>query len=321
MVFESFFSDSIFKPPKHRWTEGCNGEMVHWRIGGTERFCLKKNKHCAIKRAMVLKSIILGIIQGLTEFLPVSSSGHLVIVKNLIGFKSPGVFFEILLHFATLLAIIIVFAKRIGKIIKSLFSARIRMKNGHWIVTDKNLRFFFYLLWASIPSALVGIFLKSNIEKLFSQPLFVSIMLLITGCVLFSLRFVRSEKLHEHNALSSTMIGITQAFSILPGISRSGVTISAGLWSGLSREEAAEFSFILVIPAILGALFLEKEQFTQIVPKDFFIYLIGAMAAFIIGLISLIILLKVIKKGRLYFFSYYCWLIGFATLFLYFFTR
>ncbi|TET22250.1 MAG: undecaprenyl-diphosphate phosphatase, partial [Candidatus Cloacimonadota bacterium] len=196
--------------------KGCFGESEEQR-----RFCLKKNRHCGIKRTMVLKSIILGIIQGLTEFLPVSSSGHLVIVKNLMGFKSPGVFFEVLLHFATLLAIIVVFAKRIGKIIKSLFSARIRMKNGHWIVTDKNLRFFFYLLWASIPSALVGIFLKSNIEKLFSQPLFVSIMLLITGCVLFSLRFVRSEKLHEHNALSSTMIGIAQVFSILPGISRS----------------------------------------------------------------------------------------------------
>ena len=109
---------------------------------------------------MVLKSIILGIIQGLTEFLPVSSSGHLVLVADYIGFESPGILFEILLHFATLIAIVIIFAKRIGKIIKALFTSRIQIKGRHWIVKDENLTLFLLLLWASIPSALVGFFLK-----------------------------------------------------------------------------------------------------------------------------------------------------------------
>ena len=266
---------------------------------------------------MVFKSFILGIIQGLTEFLPISSSGHLVLIENYIGFKSPGILFEVLLHFATLVAIVIVFAKRIGKIIKSIFTSRIRIKGKNWIVKDENLALFFYLLWASIPAAIVGIFLKSGIEKLFSKPLVVSIMLLVTGCLLFSTRFIKIKKKRKHNGFSATLIGIAQAFAIIPGISRSGTTISAGLWTGISREASAEFSFILVIPAILGAMVLEIKELTLSIEHGIInIYLVGALAAFITGLCSLLILLRIVKKGRLHFFSYYCWLVGISTLVL-----
>jgi len=278
---------------------------------------LKKNPQYVNKRIMVFKSIILGIIQGLTEFLPISSSGHLVLVENYIGFKSPGILFEVLLHFATLVAIVIVFAKRIGKIIKSIFTSRIRIKGKNWIVKDENLALFFYLLWASIPAAIVGIFLKSGIEKLFSNPLVVSIMFLVTGCLLFSTRFIKIKKKHKHNDFSATLIGIAQAFAIIPGISRSGATISAGLWTGISREASAEFSFILVIPAILGAMVLEIKELTLSIEHGLInIYLVGALAAFITGLCSLLFLLRIVKKGRLHYFSYYCWLVGIATLVL-----
>jgi len=264
---------------------------------------------------MIIKSIILGIVQGLTEFLPVSSSGHLVLVENFLGFKKVGIFFEVLLHFATLLAIFIVFRKRIGKIIKAVFTSRIQMKGKHWIVSNENLAMFFYLLWASIPSALVGIFLKTKIENLFSNPVLVSIMFLLTGGILFSTRFINIKEIHKHNEISSTVIGIAQALAIVPGISRSGATISAGLWGGVSREASAEFSFILVIPAILGAMVLEaKEAMVSIHQGLMGIYLAGALAAFVFGLISLIVLLKIVKKGKLHFFAYYCWFVGAVTL-------
>jgi len=268
-------------------------------------------------KMMILKSIILGIVQGLTEFIPVSSSGHLVLLEHFLGFKKVGIFFEVLLHFSTVVAILVVFSRRVGKIIKAVFTSRIRMKGGHWIVSDKNLELFFYLLWASIPAAIVGIFLKSKIEKLFSSPVLVSVMLLLTGVVLFSTRFIKIKKFRKHNAVSSTLIGIAQAFAIIPGISRSGATISAGLWGSISREDSAEFSFILVIPAILGAMVIEtKEAAVSIQEGLIGIYLAGAIAAFIFGLISLIVLLKIVKKGKLHFFAYYCWLVGAATLVL-----
>jgi len=264
---------------------------------------------------MILCAIILGIIQGLTEFLPISSSGHLVLFKDFLGFESPGILFEVFLHFATLIAIVIVFAKRIGKIIKAVFISRIRIKGKHWVVKDENLALFFYLLWACIPSALIGIFFKSSIENLFSNPVFVSIMLLVTGSFLYSTRFIRCKKKHKHNGLSSTMIGIAQAFSIIPGISRSGATIAAGLWGGLSKEASVEFSFILVIPAILGAMILElKELSMAIAAGSLIIYIAGGLAAFVVGLVSLILLLKIVKNGKLHYFSYYCWLVGIITL-------
>jgi undecaprenyl-diphosphatase len=264
---------------------------------------------------MILKSIILGIIQGVTEFLPISSSGHLVIFQEYLGFESPGILFEVLLHFATLIAIVIVFAKRIGKIIKSVFTARIQMKEGHWVVPNENLRMFFFLIWASIPSALVGIFLKTHIERLFTRPWIVSIMLLVLGGILFSTKFVKKKKKKRLGGFSSTIIGIAQAFAIIPGISRSGATISAGLWTGLSREGSAEFSFILVIPAILGAMILEvRDLFKSVQEGLILVYVFGGIAAFVTGLVSLILLMKVVKKGKLYFFSYYCWVAGIATI-------
>jgi undecaprenyl-diphosphatase len=264
---------------------------------------------------MIFKAIILGIVQGVTEFLPISSSGHLVLAGELLKFESEGIIFEVMVHFATLIAIVIVFARRIGKIIKSIFTSRIQIKGGGWVVKNDDLAMFFYLIWASIPAALVGFFLRTQIGNLFANPLLVSIMLVVTGIILFSTRFITKGETHKHNGISATMIGIAQAFAIIPGISRSGTTISAGLWSGISREASAEFSFILVIPAILGAMVLEIKDMTVSVQQGTMAYyIVGSIAAFVTGLLALIFLLKVVKRGKLHFFAYYCWLVAIVTL-------
>jgi undecaprenyl-diphosphatase len=256
---------------------------------------------------MVLKSILLGIVQGLTEFLPVSSSGHLVLFEEFMDFKQPGILFEVLLHFATLIAIIVVFAKRIGKIIASIFR--------RWSLQDEHFRMFLYLLLASIPAALVGIFLKRYIEMLFTNVYLVGIMLLVTGGILFSTRFIAMKVDRTHSVFSSIVIGIAQAFAVIPGISRSGTTIAAGLWSGLSKEGATEFSFILAIPAMVGAMVLQLSELGKAVHLGMIgIFLLGGLAAFVTGFIALITLIRIVKKGKLHHFAYYCWITGAAAL-------
>lgn len=256
---------------------------------------------------MVLKSILLGIIQGLTEFLPISSSGHLVIFKQFMGFEQPGILFEVLLHFATLIAIVIVFSKRIGRIIASIFK--------RWSLSDENFRMFLFLLLASVPAALVGIFLKRYIETLFTNVYLVAIMLLITGGVLFSSQFTPAKEGRKHSVVSSIIIGIAQACAILPGISRSGSTIVAGLWSGLKKEAAMEFSFILAIPAMLGAMVMQIGEVGDAVHQGMIgIFLLGALAAFITGFIALVVLIRIVKRGQLHHFAYYCWIVGAASM-------
>jgi undecaprenyl-diphosphatase len=258
---------------------------------------------------MVLKSILLGIIQGLTEFLPISSSGHLVLFEQFMGFEQPGILYEVLLHCATLVAIIIIFAKRIGRIIASLFRP--------WSLQDENFRMLAYIVLASVPAALVGIFLKRYIERLFSNVYLVAVMLLVTGGVLFSTRFVRTKPDGKPSVLSSIIIGLGQAFAILPGVSRSGTTIAAGLWSGLSREGAAEFSFILAIPAILGATILQLKELGQAANAGMLgVYLSGALAAFVSGFAALMVLIRIVKRGRLHYFAYYCWIAAFVAVVL-----
>lgn len=255
---------------------------------------------------MVLKSILLGIIQGLTEFLPISSSGHLVLFEQFVGFEQPGILFEVLLHFATLIAIIVVFAKRIGKIIASVFRRR--------SLRDENFRMFLFLLLASVPAALVGVLLKRYIEMLFANVYLVAIMLLVTGGILFSTRFIKLKPGKKHTVASSIIVGMAQACAILPGISRSGTTISAGLWFGLSKEAATEFSFILAIPAMLGAMILHIGALGQTAQQGMLgIYLIGALAALITGFAALVVLIRIVRKGRLHQFAYYCWIVGIAT--------
>jgi undecaprenyl-diphosphatase len=262
------------------------------------------------------ESAALGILQGLTEFLPISSSGHLVLGENLLKVKFDDISFEVFLHFGTFLSVVIVFRKTIWGMIKAVMKkAGVGFLKCNQADLTENWNLFWLIVLGSVPAGVLGILFKSYVEKSFSSPHFVSIMLLITGAVLFLTKFFHKK---EGNIKSSDafLIGIAQAIAMLPGISRSGLTISTGIFRGIQREKAAEFSFLLSLPAILSASALKlKDVLDKTSPSfDLWIYLIGMIFAFLFGYLAIKFLLNVIKKGKFEFFGYYCFLIGFLSL-------
>ncbi len=262
----------------------------------------------------LLNSIILGIIQGLTEFLPVSSSGHLVIFQKLLNFNEPGIVFEITVHIATLLAVIIYFRKDIVKLIIALFNWK---KNR-----SKEIKFYqqllLFLIIASLVTAVIGFTFKDILESFFDNLFLVGVMLLVTGLILFISDKIKNDKRDKLNIPASILIGFAQSIAIIPGISRSGSTITTGIFLGLRRELATKFSFLLSIPAILGTGLLKFKEFNQVAHSDGlgFSYLIAGITAAIVGYFSIAILIKLIKKARLFYFSIYCWIVGLVTIFV-----
>jgi undecaprenyl-diphosphatase len=262
----------------------------------------------------ILQSIILGIIQGLTEFLPVSSSGHLVIFQKLLGLKEHSLIFDISVHLGTLLSIVTVYFGIIKQIFTDVFTAVVKK--------DKNYGFSFFLMMivASIPTAIIGFSLKDVFESLFSSTLAVGIFFIITGIILkftqrtsddsVSVSFTDMEGLQKITFRQALTIGVAQGAAIAPGISRSGSTIACGLFVGLNRKTAALFSFLISVPAILGASLLQfkdisawQEGFAQVL-------IVGGVSAYLSGLGGLWFVLKFVKKGRLEVFSYYLWALG-----------
>jgi len=256
-------------------------------------------------------AIFLGIVQGLTEFLPISSSGHLVFFQSLFGMKEPQLFFDVMLHFGTLLAVVIYFRRDIGGIIRGIGSTVTGKRKN-----EEGIRLFFLIFIASIPTGLMGFLLKDWFESLFSRPGIVGGMLLITGSILWLTRWVKREdrRLDKMRWIDAILIGVAQGIAIIPGISRSGATISMGLFCGLNRELAGRFSFLLSIPAILGAMFLELWKVSSM--PELQAVSIGTAMAFLAGFLSLAFLMKVIQMGKIYNFSYYCWGIGVVMIFL-----
>jgi len=261
-----------------------------------------------------LEALLLGILQGLTEFLPVSSSGHLVLAENFLKVNPPGITLEICLHLGTLLAIMTIFRREIGKILASL--AHIFKTGKHRRREDPYLRLLGFLLLGTIPIALMGGLFREGIGRLFVCPRIVSLMLIITGIILWATKRLKGErrKLNKLNIRDALGIGLAQAIGLVPGISRSGVTISCGLFRGLNRELAYKFSFLLAIPATIGAAGLELRNLSTIPKENIYPLIIGTMAAFLSGLLALKVLLSIIKKGRFSFFAYYLWFIGLASL-------
>jgi undecaprenyl-diphosphatase len=264
------------------------------------------------------EAIILGIVQGLTEFLPVSSSGHLVILQQLFGLKEAELFFDVCLHLGTLLAVMVVFRKEIKNIIAALM--RLVSATGtpetilQKIESDADLKMALLLVIGSIPTAVLGFLFRSIADRMFASAFIVGLMLMVTGLLLWLTRRSTSrntpcgaDRLTPANAF---IIGIVQGLAIIPGISRSGSTISIGLLLGIQRETAARYSFLLSIPAIIGAALLSlKEGFSRPDPA-IGAAVLGAVASAVVGYGALISLLHVVKKGRLYFFAPYCWLAG-----------
>ena len=240
----------------------------------------------------IFNAIILGIIQGITEWLPISSSGHLAIYQTLTGVGS-DIFFDVMLHVASLIVLVLFFWREIVKIAGSLF-------------VEKYFRYRPYLLFlivGSVPVALVGYFFHDLITSFFSSLIAIGIFLLLNGLILYFLARERGKK--KMGMIESFSIGIAQAASILPGISRSGSTISAALRNGIEKEEAFRFSFLLAIPAILGAFVVEYE------PGGLNAALVvGMVVTVIVGIITLRLLRNIVLRNRLSIFCYYCWLVG-----------
>lgn len=264
----------------------------------------------------LLQSLILGLVQGLTEFLPVSSSGHLVLAGHLLKVPSGDLSFELAVHLATTAAVVLAFRRRLWKMAKAVLAARIRMRGGRLTTSDDNLRLFLLLALATVPAALVGYFLEEAVERAFSSPAAASIGLLATGGILFGTRWARGRR--EPRPMDwrrALVVGLAQAAAILPGVSRSGSTIAAGIYSGVKQEKAAEFSFLLSIPIILGAgAFKFKDLAASGQPAEFLPLAAGGLAAAVSGFLAIKWLLAIIKRNRLDYFSYYCWLVGAAGL-------
>jgi len=244
-------------------------------------------------------AIILGIVQGLTEFLPISSSGHLVIFQSLFNVKENQLTFSIFLHFGTLLPIIIIFWQDIKDII--LFKKEKR-------------RLTYLILIAIIPTAFIGIFFEDFFAGLFSSVINVGFMLIITGLLLFLAEkwTAGSKHVEDLKSWQAILVGVAQGIAILPGISRSGLTIVASLFQKLSREDAARFSFLISIPVIGGAGLLElKDLFgNATVNIDITNVILGVTAAMISGYFAIKYLLHILHEGSLIIFSYYCWFVG-----------
>ncbi|MFH1701396.1 MAG: undecaprenyl-diphosphatase UppP [Candidatus Zixiibacteriota bacterium] len=247
--------------------------------------------------------LILGTIQGLTEFLPISSSGHLVISQYLLGIKAPGVSLEIWLHFGTLIAVLVYYFRRLLEIAKALIG---RSENR-----DENLRLLMAIIIGTTPAAVIGLSFKSSIEAAFGSPSFVSAMLVVTGVILLLSGLARNKNL-QINMPRGLGIGMAQALAILPGLSRSGSTITCAMLLGVKPKQAAEFSFLLAIPAIGGAFVLDliSSDISVWSGNELGLFLIGALVSFVIGLLSIHYLLKLIARGKFYIFGFYCFAAG-----------
>jgi undecaprenyl-diphosphatase len=264
-------------------------------------------------------AVILGILQGLTEFLPVSSSGHLVLGKALLGIAEQGIAFEVFVHFGTLLAVLTIFRNDVWQLLISFLSlfSKSTFKSGIEIKyeNDENFRLLVFILVATIPAVIVGLLLEDYVESAFNNPKVVGVTLILTAIILL-LTLVPQKTLQKLNMKNTFIMGLAQAMAILPGISRSGSTISFGILFNISGNDAARFSFLLAIPAILGATILKvTDLFETGIDKQFFIVLlVGTVASYISGYIAIESLLKIVQKGKLYLFAPYCLVLGIIAL-------
>ena len=268
----------------------------------------------------ILKVIVLAVVQGLTEFLPISSSGHLVLMQNLFGMQEPELLLDICLHVGTLISVGIVFWNEIRNIIVTLFKlpGLIRSAGGLTPLWAENetVRITALILVGSVPTAILGLLFRKVADQLFGAIWIVGAMLLITGSLLWFTRRVPIEgrPVKAMQVKDALTIGLTQGLAILPGISRSGSTIAMALFLGIDREVAGRYSFLLSIPAIMGALVIGLDSSLTHTTLPIAVILMGIATAGIVGYLALRILLRVVRKGKLYYFAPYCWLLGLAAL-------
>lgn len=257
----------------------------------------------AILLLELIQMIFLAVVQGLTEFLPVSSSGHLVLLQSLLGTREGDVFFDVVLHCGTLGSVVFAYRHEIGRLLRFDGAA---------------IRYLVSLAVATLPAVAFGLLAQDLIESLFHSPAFVGVGLLISAAALLSTRASSAERDEESShwepvpvhPVRSLAIGMAQALAILPGVSRSGMTISASLWSGLARSEAARFSFLLSIPAIGGALVLQLFSGEPMPASQWAGVLSAAVVAFFVGLLALRWTALAVVKAHFWKFGFYCLVLG-----------
>lgn len=249
------------------------------------------------------QGIVLGLVQGLTEFLPVSSSGHLVLAEALTGVEPPGVFVEVALHVATLGSVLIVYGRRLWELVVGLFRR-----------SPDRLRYIGLLMVGSLPAAIIGLLFQKAIEERFHSLVWLGVEFILTGIILWSTRRVGGDKTVPGwgGALG---IGVGQAFAILPAISRSGATVAVALWAGLTPVAAAEFSFLLAVPVIAGAALLEgRHAVVNVAAVGLGPLIVSFVLAFASGVYAIRFLVALLRRGRFYAFAPYCWAVGVLTL-------
>lgn len=254
-----------------------------------------------------LQAFILGLIQGLTEFLPVSSSGHLEICNSLFGLKGNNLYFDLMLHVATVLSTMVVFRKEILSLIKGFFKFRL----------NEETVYVLRIITSMIPVMIIGIFYRKEVEELFTGDLhFVGSMLLITALLLGFTHFYKKGE-GEITFAKSFIIGIAQAIAVLPGISRSGATIATGLLLKTKKENIARFSFLMVLVPILGAGFMHivDGDFGETQNIPLLTLAIGFLTAFITGLLACSWMIRIVRQGKLIYFALYCLVIGLIAIF------
>ena len=266
--------------------------------------------------------ILLGLIQGLTEFFPVSSSGHLVIAKYFLKIHLPGAAFEAFVHLGTVLAVIVLFRKEIKELVISFFDSIYKLSHGentsNISKNNSSSKFAWFLVISTMPAAIIGYTFSSYFETLFSNPIIASFMLIITGTLLWlSNKYYTggNKNISEITYKDAIFIGVAQAVAIIPGISRSGLTIIAGLSRNLDREFAARYSFILSVPIILGASMFKMRELSFL-NIDLSILILSGLVAAISSYGAMKIFIGLLKNRKIYFFSYYLWIISGLTIWI-----
>jgi undecaprenyl-diphosphatase len=256
----------------------------------------------------LIETIILGIIQGLTEWFPISSTGHLKLVEHFLGLKVP-ILFDITLHMGTLMVILLFFRKGIKEIVSAFLQFDFKTENGKFIPL---------IIVGTIPTALIGFVFGDIIESLFQNPLPIASAFILCGIILY-LTKAGKEETETISYSEALMIGVAQGIAIIPGISRSGTTIAVALLFGIRREKAFKFSFLLSIPAVLGAFGLEAYRNWSTLTSagvSWIEVLVGVFVAMVVGYFALKLLWKILAIKKLHFFAFYCWFIALLSIML-----
>ena len=260
--------------------------------------------------------ILLAIVQGLTEFLPISSSGHLVLAQYLLGVESPGVSLEVALHIGTLISVVIVFWNDIFGLLRAAISIVLDPCNRRSPATSAYRRLLFLLVVGSVPTGLFGVLFADTFELLFASPRFIGYALLVTGIILVIGTMKQGKReMQDISPVDALWVGLAQGLAITPGISRSGTTIAAGLFRNFDRDAATRLSFLLSLPAVLGAALLK----TPALLNDYATHpishvLIGIAVSALVGVVAIRYLVALLKRGKLQYFAYYVWVVGLLTI-------